>query len=92
MSHILGSQNHGVNPSEAYIKELGFYKFQISMNRKGNPFENEQLPRLYKCHAIPQRKPIWGKPACQAAKSLTENYEKDCIYFSLTFENYVKKC
>ena len=26
--------------SKDYIKELGFYKFQISMSRKGNPYDN----------------------------------------------------
>jgi transposase InsO family protein len=26
--------------SKNYIKELEFYQFQISMSRKGNPFDN----------------------------------------------------
>jgi transposase InsO family protein len=47
--------------SKEYIKELEFYQFQISMSRKGNPYDNAFAESFMK--TLKSRKCIFGNTA-----------------------------
>jgi transposase InsO family protein len=62
--------------SKEYIKELEFYKFQISMSRKGNPFDNayvESFMKILKSEEVH----LWDIAPCKMCKNEFLNFIED---------------